>query len=93
MAATQVTTLSGEDLPGLIECILRRGYKRNESIVEHAQHLNWSERSACAALGRCRQNVVASINNLFSLRSLSLFVSLFLSPLVTFLLEGVVLGF
>ena len=49
MAATQVTTLSGEDLPGLIECILRQGYKRNESIVEHAQHLNWSERSALQA--------------------------------------------
>ena len=29
----------------------------------------WSEQSAYAALGRCRQNVVASINSVFSLSS------------------------
>ena len=91
MAATKVTTLSGEDLPGLIECILRRGYKRNESIVEHAQHLNWSERSAFAAFGRCRQNVVASIISVYFSSSLSLLP--LLSDPVTFLLEGVAIEF
>ena len=48
------------------------------------QMIIWSERSAWAALRGFRQNVVAYINSIFSL---------FLSPPVTFLPEGVVLGF
>ena len=44
--------------------------------------LFWSERVACTAFGRCRQNEVASING-FSL----------ISDQVTTLPEGVVLGF
>ena len=47
---------------------------------------NWSERVACAALGRCRQKVVATINGVFAL-----FLSLF-DP-VTFLPERIVLVF
>jgi hypothetical protein len=44
----------------------------------------WSEKSMCAVLGHCRQNVVATVNDVF--------FSLSSSQPVTFLLEGVVLG-
>ena len=43
---------------------------------------SWSERAVCAALGRCRQNVVATVNGVFSL----------FDP-VTLLQERIVLGF
>ena len=39
---------------------------------------SWSEQSVCAALGSCRQNLLANINSVF------FFSFFFLSPHVTF---------
>ena len=51
-------------------------------LTHPAWNLHWSERGACAALVRYRQNIVAAINGVFSL---------FLP--VIFLPEMVVIGF
>ena len=51
-------------------------------MIDISRNVFWSERSACAALGHCRQNVVATIHCVF----------LSLSPHFIFLPEGVVVG-
>ena len=54
------------------------------SATSNSLAKKWSLWSACAALGRCRQNVVATINGVFTLHP---------SDLDTFLQDGFVLRF
>ena len=48
----------------------------------HIATANWSEQSVCTGLGRCRQNVVASINVIFSFFLSFFLVSLTFLPFV-----------
>ena len=84
--------LSGEVLviqqPGMSKVVIRatRHQSGRQPHIDRfimmgpkTKNMKWSERIVCTALGRCRQNVVATINSVFSLLSSS-FWSGYFSP-------------
>ena len=71
-----------------VSCTVEPGTSLASPVNTQSRNYFCSERSAYAAIGRCRQNVVASNKSVFSLSLLAFF----LSDRVTFLPEGVVLG-
>ena len=88
--------INAETMASFYSCTIyvsTRGKRQPGGNYKDMEHIYdckfWSKQSEWAA-GRCWQNVVASINSRFFSLSLSLYLS---SDLVTFLPEGVVLGF
>ena len=71
-----------ENLPTIISSNIKKYFKSSDHTQK--SYISWSKQSVCTALGHCRQNLVANINDV-----------LIFSPShpVTLILEGIVLQF